>query len=51
MKLQFRWNESKATDNYAKHGVSFGMATRVFKDPFTVSTSTTGRTMARRGSF
>ncbi len=34
MKLKFEWNESKAADNYAKHGVSFDMAKRVFKDPF-----------------
>jgi uncharacterized DUF497 family protein len=34
MKLKFEWNESKAADNYAKHGVSFDMAKRVFKDLF-----------------
>jgi len=36
MKLKFGWNKSKAKDNYAKHGVSFDMAKRVFKDPFAV---------------
>jgi len=34
MKLKFEWNEAKAADNYAKHGVSFDMAKGVFKDPF-----------------
>ena len=34
MNLTFDWNKSKAKDNYAKHGVSFDMAKRVFKDPF-----------------
>jgi uncharacterized protein len=34
MTLTFEWNKSKAKDNYAKHGVSFELATRVFKDPF-----------------
>jgi hypothetical protein len=36
MKLKFEWNESKAKDNYAKHGVSFDVAKRAFKDPFAV---------------
>jgi uncharacterized DUF497 family protein len=36
MNLEFDWNKSKAKDNYAKHGVSFDMAKRVFKDPFAV---------------
>jgi uncharacterized DUF497 family protein len=36
MKLKFDWSKSKAKDNYAKHGVSFDMASKVFKDPFAV---------------
>jgi uncharacterized DUF497 family protein len=31
--LNFEWNKSKAKDNFAKHGVSFDLATRVFDDP------------------
>lgn len=36
MNLKFDWNKSKAKDNYAKHGVSFDLAKKVFKDPFAV---------------
>jgi len=36
MTLKFDWNKSKAKDNYAKHGVSFELAKKVFKDPFAV---------------
>ena len=32
----FEWDENKAAENYAKHGVSFEMATKVFKDPFAI---------------
>jgi uncharacterized DUF497 family protein len=32
--LNFEWNKSKAKDNFAKHGVSFELAKRVFDDPF-----------------
>ena len=32
----FEWDEAKAAENDAKHGVSFEMATLVFKDPFAV---------------
>jgi uncharacterized DUF497 family protein len=34
--LNFEWNKSKARDNFAKHGVSFELAKRVFDDPFAV---------------
>ena len=34
--LNFEWNKSKAKDNFAKHGVSFELAKRVFNDPFAV---------------
>lgn len=34
--VSFEWDEKKAAENYAKHGVSFRFATRVFKDPFAV---------------
>ena len=30
----FEWDEAKAADNYAKHGVSFELAVKVFRDPF-----------------
>lgn len=30
----FEWDEAKAAENYAKHGVSFELATKVFDDPF-----------------
>jgi uncharacterized protein len=36
MNLRFEWDNSKAKDNFAKHGVSFELAERVFKDPFAV---------------
>jgi uncharacterized DUF497 family protein len=32
----FEWDETKAAENYAKHGVSFETATKVFRDPFAV---------------
>lgn len=34
--VSFEWDEKKAAENYATHGVSFQFATRVFKDPFAV---------------
>jgi uncharacterized DUF497 family protein len=36
MAPSFEWDDAKAADNYAKHGVTFEMATVVFKDPFAV---------------
>jgi uncharacterized protein len=32
----FEWDEAKAAENCAKHGVSFETATKVFRDPFGV---------------
>ena len=32
----FQWDDNKATQNFAKHGVSFDVAKLVFKDPFAV---------------
>ena len=32
----FQWDEAKAVDNYAKHGVSFATAANIFKDPFSI---------------
>jgi uncharacterized DUF497 family protein len=32
----FESDETKAAENYAKHGVSFGTATKVFRDPFAI---------------
>ena len=31
--MEFEWDERKARDNLAKHGVSFELATAVFDDP------------------
>jgi uncharacterized DUF497 family protein len=32
----FEWDEIKAANNYAAHGVSFATAKGVFKDPFAI---------------
>jgi putative transcriptional regulator len=32
--LRFEWDEFKAKENYARHGISFDLATAVFSDPF-----------------
>ena len=34
--MEFDWDNFKAKDNYAKHGVSFELARDVFKDPFAI---------------
>ena len=34
--MEFEWNESKATANLSKHGVSFDEAKTVFDDPLYV---------------
>ena len=36
MNLAFEWDDAKATENYARHGVSFELAKKVFNDPFAV---------------
>src|SRR5262249_45700678 len=36
MKLEFEWHDSKAEANFRDHGVSFELATTVFRDPFAV---------------
>jgi uncharacterized DUF497 family protein len=36
MNLRFEWNKAKAKANYDKHGISFELAQKVFKDPFAV---------------
>ncbi len=36
MKLEFEWHKTKARANLQAHGVSFELATTVFKDPFAV---------------
>ena len=33
---EFQWDNAKAVQNFAKHGVSFDAAKQVFKDPFAV---------------
>lgn len=32
----FEWDERKAAENYAKHGVSFEQAREAFDDPFAI---------------
>jgi uncharacterized protein len=32
----FEWDDAKASQNYAKHGVTFEAACEVFKDPFAI---------------
>jgi uncharacterized protein len=36
MVMRFQWDKSKAKYNYAKHGVSFEFAKKVFSDPFAI---------------
>ena len=36
MKLEFQWHAAKAEANWQAHGVSFELASTVFKDPFAV---------------
>ena len=31
--MKFEWNEDKSRANYAKHGISFEVACKVFDDP------------------
>ena len=31
--MRFEWDDQKALENFAKHGVTFGEATEVFYDP------------------
>ena len=35
-KADFEWDDAKAADNLAKHGVSFEAASWVFLDPFAI---------------
>ena len=37
MKLEFEWHDTKAEANWQAHGVTFGLAKTVFKDPFAVA--------------
>ena len=34
--MEFEWDEGKASDNFEKHGVSFGEAKTIFSDPLYV---------------
>ena len=36
MSESFEWDEAKAVENYAKHGVSFEQAREAFDDPFAI---------------
>lgn len=36
MGVRFEWDEAKAAENHAKHGVSFERSTEVFNDPFAI---------------
>ena len=35
--MRFQWNSAKAADNLDKHGVSFGEAATVFRDPLSAT--------------
>lgn len=37
MKLNFEWDDSKAKENFKKHGVGFDEATTIFSDPFSMT--------------
>ncbi len=32
--MEFEWDENKAADNLAKHGIPFAYAARIFLDPY-----------------
>ena len=34
--VEFEWDDAKAASNYANHGVTFDMASAVFRDPFAI---------------
>ena len=36
IKLEFEWRDAKAEGNWQTHGVSFELASTVFKDPFAI---------------
>lgn len=36
MELSFDWDPNKARDNIRKHGIAFGEAVTVFRDPFSL---------------
>jgi len=36
MSLKFEWDEAKAEINYAKHGVDFRHASKIFFDPYAI---------------
>ena len=44
--LHFEWDPAKAEGNVAKHGVSFGVATGVLRDPLAVTIFDTGHSVA-----
>lgn len=41
--MQFEWNDRKAAQNVAKHGVAFEYAARVFLDPHRLDSEDTRR--------
>lgn len=46
-RLQFEWHAAKAAANLAKHGVSFGDATKVWLDPRRLEITVDGRAEPR----
>lgn len=38
IQYNFEWNPNKAAANVKEHGISFELATEVFKDPLAIST-------------
>lgn len=44
--MRFEWDDQKAIENLAKHGVSFGEATEVFYDPNAIEDYDAGHSVA-----
>jgi uncharacterized DUF497 family protein len=40
--MAFEWDEEKAAENLAKHGIPFEYATRVFDDPYHIEAEDPG---------
>ena len=49
--MEFEWDEAKARDNQAKHGVSFDLARAVFDDPRLVLAEDLEHSAAERRYF
>jgi uncharacterized DUF497 family protein len=47
--MQYEWDERKARQNFAKHGVRFEYAARIFLDPRRLDAEDVGTTTASNG--